>query len=124
MLGDENINLDVSRVRRDGVVELWPRELCDAVQGLTYVKSGVPVSNFVMPEYFIEGSDGPFDYLKCLKHAFEIHHTGYSAIREVRGGHITDRDIYGAAYPAWRRALNPLSRKAARGHARLACHNS
>ena len=114
MAGDEWINLEVSRTRPGGAVELWPRELCDAVQGLHYPKGDVEVSDFVLPEYFIDGADGPFDFSRGLKAPFTIDHSGYSSVRTIKGGKVTQKDIYGAAYPAWRRELRAFSRRHAR----------
>jgi len=114
MLGNEWINLEVSRTRANGAKELWPRELCDACQGLSYQRKGVALSDFVYPEWFIEGSDGPFDHLRQLKEPFQIHESGYAAIRKIVGGSITERNVYGAAYPRWRKKSRPGSRKVRR----------
>lgn len=114
MVGDEWINLEVVRVRDNGSVELWPRELCDAVQGLTYRKLGVELSDFVLPEYFIDASDGPYDFMKTLTRPFSIHESGYSSVRYIKNGKVTRRDVYGHAYASWRREARTLSRKASR----------
>lgn len=114
MVGDEWINLEVVRERANGTVELWPRELCDAVQGLTYRKLGVELSDFVLPEYFIDASDGPYDFMKNLTKPFSIHGTGYSSVRFIKNGKVTQRDVYGHAYAAWRRAARTFSRKSSR----------
>lgn len=114
MVGDEWINLEVVRERGNGTVELWPRELCDAVQGLTYRKLGVELSDFVLPEYFIDASDGPYDFMKNLTKPFSIHGTGYSSVRFIKNGKVTQRDVYGHAYAAWRRASRAFSRKSSR----------
>lgn len=87
---------------------------CDAVQGLSYEVGGVRVSDFVYPEWFIPGSDGPFDHMRVLTKPFEIHPSGYAAIRRVNGGRVTARNVYGAAYPQWRKKRRWLSRKARR----------
>ena len=87
---------------------------CDPVQGLSYEITGIKVSDFVYPEWFIDGSDGPFDHMRRLTKAFEIHESGYAAIRRITGGRITSRNVYGAAYPQWRKKKRWLSRKARR----------
>lgn len=103
MLGDPWINIETRRRLSNGVVELWPRELCDAVQGDKYVIDGIPVSNFVLPEYFVEGSDGPYDHLRTLKAPFSIHTNGYSAVTLIRGGRVSNSTRFGAEYPEWKK---------------------
>lgn len=121
MLGDEWINLDVARHLVNGDVELWPRELCDAVQGQRYEIDGVTVSNFVLPEYFIENADGPYDFLRKLDRPFAIAPTGYSAILRITPkGRAERRNIYGAKYPAWRKSDRVGSRRDARFRGALA----
>lgn len=115
MAGNEWINLEVSRTRGNGAKELWPRELCDACQGLSYQRNGIDLSDFVYPEWFIEGSDGPFDHLRRLKGPFEIHESGYASVRRIVGGTITERNVYGAVYPTWRKKKRAGSRKSRRG---------
>lgn len=114
MVGDEWVNMEVARVLPDGSVELWPRELCDACQGLTYMRKGVELSDFLLPEYFIEGSDGPYDFLGKLDGPFTIDETGYSTIRTIRNGKVKTKDFYGPRYAPWRREPRTLSRKASR----------
>lgn len=111
MVANEWINLEVARRGEDGKWELWPREICDAVQGLSYELDGIPVSNFVTPEWFIDGSDGPYDHMRKLTKPFEIHESGYAAIRRVIGGKVTSRNLYGATYPSWRQRSRELSRR-------------
>jgi hypothetical protein len=99
--------------------ELWDLEVVDAVQGVFYAVNGVVLSDFVLPEYFIEGSDGPFDFQRKLTAPFSIHPTGYSSIRRIgKDGRISRRDIYGARVPLWPRRPHPFSRK----HLRIARH--
>lgn len=50
---------------------LYPREICDAVEGATYEIDGVQVSDFVLPSYWFPAVAGvdpaaPFDWLKQL----------------------------------------------------------
>lgn len=114
MAGDEWVNLNVARHLDDGTVELWPRELCDAVQGVGYAVNGVEVADFVYPEYFIEGADGPFDHCRTLDKPFAIHKTGYSSVLSIKNGRAQRRNHYGAIYPEWRRAARPFARKESR----------
>lgn len=51
---------------------LYPREVCDAVEGATYQIDGVPVSDFVLPSYWFPAVAGvrpaaPFDHLGRLQ---------------------------------------------------------
>jgi len=87
---------------------------CDAVQGLTYMRKGVELSDFVLPEYFIEGSDGPYDFLGKLDGPFTIDETGYSTIRTIKDGRVKTKDFYGPRYAPWRKEPRTLSRKASR----------
>lgn len=108
MLGDPWVNLEVRRG-----VELWPRELCDAVQGHYYrtpLIEGVEVADFLLPEYFIEGANGPYDYLGRLSAPFSIAPTGYSLV--TKEGVM--KAVYGERYASWRRELRPASRRAER----------
>lgn len=108
MLGDPWVNLEVARGD-----ELWPRELCDAVQGQYYrtpLIEGVEVANFVYPEYFLEGSDGPYDHLGRLSRPFSVAPTGYSLV--TKGG--VTKPTYGEGYPSWRREPRLASRRAER----------
>ena len=115
MLADEWVNLDVTRRMQDGTFELWPREICDAVQGVYYEVNGVQMSDFVLPEYFIEHSDGPYDFKRALTEPFGIHESGYSSVLRIRkDGKFSRRDVYGVSYPAWRKEARPMSRKSTR----------
>ena len=101
MVGDEWVNLDVARILGDGSLELWPRELCDAVQGVGYAVNGVMLSDFVYPEYFISGSDGPYDHCRELEEPFGIHKTGYASVLTIKNGIAQRRDQYGANHVDW-----------------------
>lgn len=111
MVGDEWVNLDVARHLENGATELWPRELCDAVQGLSYAVNGVQMSNFLYPEYFIENSDGPYDHLRILTAPFSIHPSGYASVMVIKDGFARRADRYGTGYPEWRKGDRPLARK-------------
>lgn len=114
-LGDPWINVEVRRTLADGSSELWPYEVADAPQGQYYSIDGMQVANFLLPEYFIDGADGPFDFLGRLKAPFSIAETGYSAVTHIsKDGKATTTDRYGVHYPAWRKEERPGSRKAAR----------
>jgi hypothetical protein len=111
MAGNEWLNLEVVRVLDDSTVELWPRELCDAVQGVGYAVNGVELSDFVYPEFFIEKADGPYDHCRVLDKPFSIHKTGYASILFIKNGYARRRDYYGAACPEWCRTTHSLTRK-------------
>ena len=117
MLGDPWVNIDVRRRGPSGL-ELWPRELCDAVQGQNYRSSpvdGVEVANFVFPEYFLDGADGPYDFLGMLTAPFSVAPSGYSAITKVgTDGRVAAENLFGVHYPAWRRQARIASRRDAR----------
>lgn len=113
MLGNEWINASVLRDRPDGTIEIWPREWCDAVQGSSYIVNGVPLSNFVLPEYFSDLSDGPFDLRNELKAPFSIGSGGYSSILILNPPSkesISSKILYGQTYPEWRKMNRHHSR--------------
>lgn len=74
---------------------LWAKEVCDPVMGTTFVVDGVKIANFVYPEFFIEGADGPFDHARVLKEPFSLAPTGYASITKFVNGAPVRRDIYG-----------------------------
>ena len=101
LLGDEWVNLLVARGN-----QLWWRELCDAVQDDNYQdKHGVMLSNFVLPDYFVEGSDGPYDFRHLIKKPFEIRPGGYAGYIEIAGGKMTEKQIFGERYAEWRKGM-------------------
>jgi hypothetical protein len=114
MLVDPWVNLEVRRTLQDNVTELWAREVCDPVQGIGYDIHGVRVADFVYPEYFLDGADGPFDFLHAVKSSFEITSGGYASITRIEGGTVSRRSVYGVEYPAWRKAQRLASRRDAR----------
>lgn len=114
ILGNEWINATVLRPRPDRTLEIWPREWCDAVQGSSYVVNGVPLSNFVLPEYFSDLSDGPFDFLNELHAPFSIGKGGYSSLmilNPASAASISSKILYGQEHPAWRRMNQHFSRR-------------
>ena len=71
MIADPEINLTVFVQDGDTSGKLYPYEVCDAVENVTYMIDGVEVSDFVLPSYFEPGTAGakpaaPFDFLKQL----------------------------------------------------------
>ena len=84
MLADPGVNLysmgfyrDRAGKRRSAFI---PYEVCDPVQENTYKIDGVPVSDFVLPEWFEpEHADGvmPMDYLGVLDGPFMLADGGY-----------------------------------------------
>ena len=80
----------------------WPRERCDAPQAKDNGQR-IPVdiadklppiqcANFVTKNYFVGGSDGPWDHLGQLSGPFSIGPYGYSAVTSPDG---TTTDIFG-----------------------------
>lgn len=110
MLVDPWVNLEVRRTVQ-GAVELWAREVCDPVQGVGYEVRGVRVADFVLPEYFLDGADGPFDFLHAVKSPFEITPGGYASVTRIEGGSVSSRNVYGVEYPAWRKEARLASRR-------------
>ncbi len=74
---------------------LYPVEGCDAVQGFSYVKAGVAVSDFLLPAFFdAESADPHGDFLKLGIGPFKTAPSGYQAILDP--GQLTDATEQGA----------------------------
>lgn len=65
-------------------------ELCDRVQGSSYLKNGVAVSNFLLPRAFdaFPGQERAFDFLGQLANPFDVAPGGY-AVRRDRMGKVS-----------------------------------
>jgi hypothetical protein len=69
------------------------KEACDRVEADTYVQRvtvlgetrDVPVSNYLLPPAFVEGSAGPWDRMGLLKSWDEIRPGGYCIVMNARG---------------------------------------
>lgn len=86
--------------------QLWFREVCDPVQGDHYEgPDGVTLSNFVLPEYYVDGADGPFDHMGRVRRPFEVRPGGYAAFVNVTPQGLAERQVYGAKYPEWRKGV-------------------
>jgi hypothetical protein len=100
---------------------LTARELCDPVEGDSYVMtlnapgetlSGT-VSDFVLPSWFDpDAASGKTDYLGLISSPFEVRSNGYVIV--MTGGTVTSR--WGDKYPEWRKATKavPVARTARR----------
>jgi len=95
----------------DGERHLWAREVCDPVQERSYkvVAGGirVPVSNFVLPEFFNPFASGPYDHLRRLEKPFSLDRGGYAVLErftkeEERYGRRFDIN-FDDAMPDWQR---------------------
>jgi hypothetical protein len=75
-------------------------ENCDACEAdeFGYTVAGVQLSDFVTEEYFLPGSDGPYDYKNHIRQPFEILPGGYMAVFDPQHGwtQITNGDKRGA----------------------------
>jgi hypothetical protein len=68
----------------------WAHELCDAVEGDSYLCNGVWVSNFVKPAFFDQYAHGEvtgakFDYLGKLSSPFSLAPGGYTVVKHQDG---------------------------------------
>lgn len=79
MLADPYIMLDVQIDKRG---TRYAHEVCDAVEAdeLGYRIDGVLISDFVTPEWFAPHFDGPYDYMKQVKHGLELLPGGYIGV--------------------------------------------
>ena len=90
--------------------EFWSREICDPVQGLTYEVQGHQMPNFVLPDFYVPDSKGPWDFMGKLTEPFSISSSGYASMR-IKDAPV---DVYGSEYPAWRKSRRLGSRNLAR----------
>lgn len=90
-------------------------EVCDPVEGPTYLIDNVSVANYVLPDWFdpLAPKNGPFDHLRHLDQPFEILKTGYVVYETAKG--VKQRN--GDEFPLWRAQMkkeNKHSRTSAR----------
>lgn len=64
-------------------------EVGDPVEADTYNIDGVPVSNFVLPNWFVPGSRGPYDFMGKLSAPLTMSSGGYVAWSDLRRWHQT-----------------------------------
>lgn len=89
----------------------WAQELCDPVEGNSYVINvngiNVSVSDFVFPSFFNPEATAalnmPFNYMKTLKTPFTLDKGGYAIVR--KGGPGTEKQIFGEEMPQWKKEL-------------------
>ncbi|HET7380035.1 MAG TPA: hypothetical protein VFJ24_08350 [Gaiellales bacterium] len=100
--GDECWGHEAMEMRADPACDQWrpmpdgrqvALEVCDPVEADTYPVQvtiagetrTVMVSNFVLPNFFIAGSEGPWDYMGRLPGPFSMSDGGYMVVRERDG---------------------------------------
>lgn len=105
MLGDPWVNRYVMHAPARGAPQMWYQEVCDPVQGDLYEdpQLGVQLSDFVLPNYFTDGAHGPYDFRNLLKRPFEIRAGGYAGYLQLAAGKLTEKQVFGASYPEWRK---------------------
>lgn len=77
----------------DGMGSEYARELCDAVQGDSYDINGIHVPNFLTPDFFNPGSQGPWSYLgrrgqETVPGPFIMAPGGYQVKRSIQGTQV------------------------------------
>jgi len=86
MLVDPYADLLCLVQRQDGLVALFPVELCDPVEGDTYAIGSTLVSNFVYPEWFenyAKNADGKYDFLGTVNAPFQLAPGGYMSAMKL-----------------------------------------
>lgn len=92
--------LGILMVQGPWVPPVW-YEVCDPVEDQSYDVLGMPISNFILPHWFVAGSSGPFDHLGKLQAPFELSSGGYVGLADGTvnwGSERADRTLR-----AWRR---------------------
>lgn len=87
---------------------LTAEEECDVVEGDSYVREGVAVSNFLLPNWARAGSKGPFDFMGVLLAPFTLAPGGYWIVSDGSGNVTTE---WGAKFPEWKKPLKILHSK-------------
>jgi hypothetical protein len=79
-------------------------EECDVVQNTGYKsKKGLPISNFLLPSYFMPGSKGPWDMMGMMKsqddlsHGYAIRSDSVSGVHQEFGLVVRDPKKFGMA---------------------------
>lgn len=121
LYANRSVNIWVDR--RDGYET--PQELCDAVESddcQITLKDGTiaPGSNFVHPAWFDSQSPDyatKWDHMGLLKRPFAMTSGGYSIVRSLKNGRVSE--TFGEHYPNWKRALklHPRTRAGRLSHA-------
>jgi hypothetical protein len=85
MLIDPNIRLMVEDDKR-GVFVAY--ESADSVEAdeLAHDVNGIAISNFVLPNFFVRGMSGPYDFGHVLSQPFQLAHGGYESYWTPNGG--------------------------------------
>lgn len=83
-------------------------EVCDAVEELFYLSEGAAVSNFLLPRWSDDGSDGTFDFLGKLETPFSMSDGGYRLIVNSKGD-VTNE--WGSKFPDWKKELKIRSKR-------------
>lgn len=107
MVGNPYVNFwaDVDEATQEGI------ELCDRVEGDSYIIDGVAVSDFLGPRAFRDGP-GPYDWMGVLQKPFDLRPGGYVIRRKGN----TVYNVWGQNYPENKKMLktSPDSRLARR----------
>lgn len=96
LLGNPHLN----RWCDDELGDAVAMELCDPCEADVYELqlssdgklTRVMVSNFVLPSYFDPRSEGPFDFMGCIKAPFALAALGYQIVRD---GTTNQRAVFG-----------------------------
>lgn len=98
MVADPYLSLAVQS--HDG--RFWAYEICDAVENDQYLIDGVPVSNFVTPQYFQPPQNlagVQLDQMNLIKKPFEVRPGGYMQWNRGNGWHqVMHQEIAPRAY--------------------------
>ena len=57
---------------------VWFNEVCDPVEADVYAINGVPISDFVTPNWFNDETRGPVDFMNILERPFLVDRGGYA----------------------------------------------
>lgn len=100
MLCDPNINCKIV-TNYNGKTVTTIQEVCDPVEGDTYVIAGVPVSNFVLPAFYdaLPRAGEKYDFLGRLRAPMTMSPGGYMSFEDDTGAWT---QVFGEHVTTWR----------------------
>lgn len=84
MLVDPGINL-LKFTTYNGQSATTIEEVCDPVEGNSYLIDGIPVSDFVLPNYYGTNGGSKYDHLGILTAPMSLAPGGYLSFRDTAG---------------------------------------
>jgi len=110
-ISDTNANTTVRGFDDQGKPCMYYRESADPVENNTYQINGIDVSDFITPQWFIENSKGPWDFLNATNKPYQVLPGGYMQLSYDNGTTWTEIDKFAMVHQAKfaRKARPPIA---------------